>query len=145
MGEPAPASEAERARRRELAAAIVKSVEDDERMPLAVGYETDGAGFHRTSVEELSFSLAQEIQQLIGGELYLVVMKDRRIDDQFSLHLTRADADAAIEDFKELYGSEENDAWTERAYGRPRWVRYVNRRSEEGPNARIEIIGIVGR
>lgn len=148
MGEPAGATEHDRIRRRELAQAIVEAVENDESVADAADLETipvHGAGEHcpRAQVEERLFALAQEIQQLIGGELYLVVTHDRRSDDQYDLHLTLADANAAVEEFKALYDGEEM-RWLERTYGRPKWVRYVDSLGGDGPTVLIQVIGMSG-
>lgn len=69
MGEPANPTPAERAERQKIAAAIVESVRNDERMPLpgltAITY-SKGLAFDAVDVENFVFQLAQEITLLVN-------------------------------------------------------------------------------
>jgi len=69
MGEPANPTPAERAERQEIAAAIVESVRNDEKMPLpglkAITIQYKGVFFDAVEVEEFVFKLAQEITILL--------------------------------------------------------------------------------
>ena len=69
MGDPANPTPAERHERHELAAAIVESVVNDERMPLPFEWPTkvplDCPDCPVTDAEELIFALAQEITILL--------------------------------------------------------------------------------
>ena len=68
MGEPANPTPSERAERQKLAAAIVESVRDDEKMPLpglkAIAVQYKGVFFDAVEVEEFVFHLAHEITLL---------------------------------------------------------------------------------
>ena len=65
MGEPAEPTEAEREKRRQLAAAIVEAVRCDEDLPLPVDFDAR-VGTVREQVEQLAFDLAQEITILVA-------------------------------------------------------------------------------
>jgi hypothetical protein len=67
MGDPAIPPEADRKATRELAAAIVQSVVDDEAMPLGLTAYSVGSAqvFDKDAVETLVFQLAQEITMLV--------------------------------------------------------------------------------
>jgi hypothetical protein len=69
MGEPANPTPTERAERQKIAAAIVESVRNDEKMPLpglkAIAIQYKGLFFDCVDVEEFVFKLAQEITILL--------------------------------------------------------------------------------
>lgn len=73
MGEPATPTPAERTERQQLAAAIVESVRNDEKMPLpglkAIAIQYKGLFFDAVEVENFVFTLAQEITILVQEEL----------------------------------------------------------------------------
>ena len=78
----------------------------------------------------------------VGGEIFLVICKDRHGDLMVSVHATRQSADDAITALMASYADYKIDPpyqWTERAYGRARgWLRYVDTNRADGPRAYIE-------
>jgi hypothetical protein len=77
----------------------------------------------------------------VGGEIFLVICKDRHVDVMVSVHATRQSADGAIEAFMASYGERIDPPyqWAERGYGRAQgWLRYVGADNDEGPCAYIE-------
>lgn len=77
--------------------------------------------------------------------VFVVVCHDRHVDDQISVHATRASADLHVEAFKTLYAAEFEEhglVWHERNYGAPKWVRCVQSH-DDGPSARIEVAEMV--
>lgn len=77
--------------------------------------------------------------------IFIVVCKDRHVDDVITVHVTRESADSEIERFKSEY---ERDGleWHERDYGRKLgWVRYVDvDDTGDGPSARIQVSELRG-
>lgn len=73
-----------------------------------------------------------------GQQIFIVILRDRHSDLGISVHLTRAGADAAVEQFKTIYDDIKPADWKEEAWGQPRWCRYVHAH-DEGPRAYIEI------
>lgn len=69
MGEPPSPTPDDRAERQKIAAAIVESVRNDEKMPLpgltAIAIQYKGLFFDCVKVEEFVFKLAQEITILL--------------------------------------------------------------------------------
>lgn len=76
MGEVAQPSAADRVKQQKIAAAIVESVRNDEKMPLplkAIGIQYKGLFYDVVEVEDFIFFLAQEIT---------ILMTERKADVQ---------------------------------------------------------------
>lgn len=72
--------------------------------------------------------------------MFVVVLEDRHVDPVLSLHLTRAGADARIEEHKASY-EERRYTWTVEDFGPDadpeRWPLYLST-GDDGPTLRIE-------
>lgn len=75
--------------------------------------------------------------------VFVVYCHDRHVDPGISVHQTRAGADRHIEEFMASY-SDDGYTWTEENFGRASgWVRYVDSRIGDGPNARIQEVELL--
>lgn len=74
--------------------------------------------------------------------VFVVVLHDRHDDDQILVYVSLAGANNAIAEFQkkcdERYENSAPLTWTERNYGQPDWIRYIDS-GEEMPTARIEM------
>lgn len=71
-------------------------------------------------------------------KIYIAVLFDRHVDDTYSVHKTLEGADQAVDKYIETCKGYGYDEWHERAYGYPKWVRYVET-FDDGPHALIEV------
>jgi hypothetical protein len=70
--------------------------------------------------------------------VYVVVWKDRHVDDVIRVFTTLERANADLEAI--MAGYEQPDAeWEEHRYGVPKWARYVRGVAHRSPNGRIEV------
>ncbi len=68
--------------------------------------------------------------------VFVVVLEDRHVDDEITVHRTRAAANARVAAIKKSYN---RYAWTDRPYGQPDWIYYSEAHPDDGPTVRIEI------